>query len=132
MSGLKVKVSDSLDNVPNENVVTHLGTDRQTNIQTDQLHELLEWLFATKNPLTNRRVVVVPQAEYLEILLSLCSCKLVPSRRFIGQQVTRQPFQPSLSSSSELMEFQHISQFPTKVYDTKWYGVIQRVPRKGD
>ena len=39
-----MKVSDSLDNVPNENVVTHLGTD----IQTDQLHELLEWLFATK------------------------------------------------------------------------------------
>ena len=40
-----MKVSDSLDNVPNENVVTHLGTDRLT----DQLLELLEWLFATKN-----------------------------------------------------------------------------------
>ena len=40
-----MKVSDSLDNVPNENVVTHLVTDRQS----DQLLELLEWLFATKN-----------------------------------------------------------------------------------
>ena len=44
-----MKVSDSLDNVPNENVVTHLGTDRQTDRVTDQLLELLEWLFATKN-----------------------------------------------------------------------------------
>ena len=41
---MKVKVSDSLDNVPNENVVTQLVTDRLT----DQLLELLEWLFATK------------------------------------------------------------------------------------
>ena len=48
MSGLIVKVSDSLDNVPNENVVTHLGTDRPTDQLTDQLLELLEWLFATK------------------------------------------------------------------------------------
>ena len=39
-----MKVSDSLVNVPNENVVTHLGTDQQS----DQLLELLEWLFATK------------------------------------------------------------------------------------
>ena len=42
---MKVKVSDSLDNAPNENVVTHLVSDKQT----DQLLELLEWLFATKN-----------------------------------------------------------------------------------
>ena len=42
---MKVKVSDSLDNVPNENVVTHLGTNQPV---TDQLLELLEWLFATK------------------------------------------------------------------------------------
>ena len=47
MSGLKVKVSDSLVNVPNE--LSQLGTDRQTNQVTDQLLELLEWLFATKN-----------------------------------------------------------------------------------
>ena len=46
MNSLQVKVSDSLDNVPNENVVT--TGDQQTDIQTDQLHELLEWLFATK------------------------------------------------------------------------------------
>ena len=31
VNSLKVKVSDSLDNVPNENVVTHLGTDSVTN-----------------------------------------------------------------------------------------------------
>ena len=42
-----MKVSDSLDNVPNENVVT-IG-DQQTNRLSDQLLELLEWLFATKN-----------------------------------------------------------------------------------
>ena len=41
-----MKVSDSLDNVPNENVVT-IG-DQQTNRLSDQLLELLEWLFATK------------------------------------------------------------------------------------
>ena len=46
---MKVKVTDSLDNVPNENVVTQQVTDRQTNRVTDQLLELLEWLFATKN-----------------------------------------------------------------------------------
>ena len=45
---MKVKVSDSLDNVPNENVVTQLVTNRQS----DQLLELLEWLFATKNAFT--------------------------------------------------------------------------------
>ena len=39
---MKVKVSDSLDNVKNENVVT-------THRLSDQLLELLEWLFATKN-----------------------------------------------------------------------------------
>ena len=45
-----MKVSDSLDNVPNENVVTQLGTDQQTDRPvSDQLLELLEWLFATKN-----------------------------------------------------------------------------------
>ena len=33
MSGLKVKVSDSLDNVPNENVVTQQVTDQQTDRQ---------------------------------------------------------------------------------------------------
>ena len=42
-----MKVSDSLDNVTNENVVT--TGDQPTNQQTDQLLELLEWLFATKN-----------------------------------------------------------------------------------
>ena len=42
-----LKVSDSLDNEPNENVVTtNWGP---TNLQSDQLLELLEWLFATKN-----------------------------------------------------------------------------------
>ena len=46
---MKVKVTDSLDNVSNENVVTQLVTDLPTNRQTDQLLELLEWLFATKN-----------------------------------------------------------------------------------
>ena len=45
---MKVKVSDSLDNVPNENDVTHLVTGRQTDQLTDQLLELLEWLLATK------------------------------------------------------------------------------------
>ena len=50
MSSLKVEVSDSLDNVPNENVVTQLVTNRQT----DQLLELLEWLFATKNCLLRK------------------------------------------------------------------------------
>ena len=43
-----MKVLDSLDNVPNENVVTQLVTDQQTDRLTDQLLELLEWLFATK------------------------------------------------------------------------------------
>ena len=47
MNSLKVKVSDSLENVPNENVVT--TGDQQTDQLTDQLLELLEWLFATKN-----------------------------------------------------------------------------------
>ena len=46
---MKVKVSDSLDNVPNENVVTQQVTDQPTDRVSDQLHELLEWLFATKN-----------------------------------------------------------------------------------
>ena len=48
---MKVKVSDSLDNVPNEmkmKMLSQLGTDRQTNQLTDQLLVLLEWLFATK------------------------------------------------------------------------------------
>ena len=48
---MKVKVSDSLDNVPNENVVT--TGDRQANRQSDQLLELLEWLFAIKNMVVN-------------------------------------------------------------------------------
>ena len=48
MNGLKVKVSDSLDNVPNENVVTQQVTNQPTDRVTDQLLELLEWLFATK------------------------------------------------------------------------------------
>ena len=51
-----MKVSDSLDNVPNEHVVTQQVTDQPTNQptdrQSDQLHELLEWLFATKNTVT--------------------------------------------------------------------------------
>ena len=39
---MKVKVSDSLDNVPNENVVTQLATDQPTDRPvTDQLLELL-------------------------------------------------------------------------------------------
>ena len=49
MNSMKVKASDSVDKVQNENVVTHLVSDRQTNQQSDQLLELLEWLFATKN-----------------------------------------------------------------------------------
>ena len=44
---MKVTVSDSLENVPNENVVT--TGDQQTNQQSDRLLELLEWLYATKN-----------------------------------------------------------------------------------
>ena len=32
------------------NVVTHLVSDRQTDQQSDKLLELLEWVFATKNP----------------------------------------------------------------------------------
>ena len=48
MNSMKVKVSDSVDKVPNENVVTQLITDRQTNRLSDQLLELLEWLFAIK------------------------------------------------------------------------------------
>ena len=47
---MKVKVSDSLDNVPNENVVTTGGPLNQpTDGLSDQLLELLEWLFATIN-----------------------------------------------------------------------------------
>ena len=42
-----MKVSDSLVNVPNE--LSQLGTNRQTDRVSDQLLELLEWLFATKN-----------------------------------------------------------------------------------
>ena len=42
-----MKVSDSLVNVPNE--LSQLGTNRPTNRVTDQLLELLEWIFATKN-----------------------------------------------------------------------------------
>ena len=49
---MKVKVTDSLDNVPNENVVTQLGTNQRTDQLTDQLLELLEWLFATENLIT--------------------------------------------------------------------------------
>ena len=48
-----MKVSDSLDNVPNENVVT---TGDQ---QTDQLLELLEWLFATKNKFMSFRRIEI-------------------------------------------------------------------------
>ena len=44
-----MKVSDSLDNVPNENVVTQQVTNQPTDRVSDQLLELLEWLFATKN-----------------------------------------------------------------------------------
>ena len=60
---MKVKVTDSLDNVPNENVVTHLGTDRQT----DQLLELLEWLFATKNQNVAISVILVQEIVNLNI-----------------------------------------------------------------
>ena len=45
---MRAKVSDSIDNVKNENVFIQLGTDRQTNRLCDRLLELLEWLFATK------------------------------------------------------------------------------------
>ena len=38
---MKVKVSDSLDNEPNENVVTQLGTDRQTNQPTNSVTNCL-------------------------------------------------------------------------------------------
>ena len=41
---MKVKVSNSLDNVSNENVVTQLVNNRQSG----KLLEMLEWLFATK------------------------------------------------------------------------------------
>ena len=51
-----MKVSDTLDNVPNEHVVTQQVTDIPTDRLTDQLLELLEWLFATKN-LKNRVAV---------------------------------------------------------------------------
>ena len=54
-----MKVSDSFDNVPNENVVTQRVTDQQT----DQLLELLEWLFATKNHLTDIEERIVPGTE---------------------------------------------------------------------
>ena len=52
---MKVKVSNSLDNLPNENVVTtgDRQTNQPTNRQTDQLLELLQWLFATKNVLSS-------------------------------------------------------------------------------
>ena len=43
---MKVKV---LDNVPNEHVITQQVTDQPTDRVSDQLLELLEWLFATKN-----------------------------------------------------------------------------------
>ena len=44
---MKVKVSESLDNVANENVVTQLVTDRPTDRPVnDQLLELLDLLFA--------------------------------------------------------------------------------------
>ena len=42
-----MKVKDRFDNVPNENVVT--SDDRRTDRLSDQLLELLDWLFATKN-----------------------------------------------------------------------------------
>ena len=42
-----MKVKDRFDNVPNENVVT--SGDRRTDRLSDQLLELLDWLFATKN-----------------------------------------------------------------------------------
>ena len=36
--GMEVEVSDSLDNVPNENVVTQLVTDQQTDRVTNCLN----------------------------------------------------------------------------------------------
>ena len=65
-----MKVSDSLDNVPNENVVTQLVTNQQS----DQLLELLEWLFATKN-----KHIKIPTIEagfsFLHVYLySSCAC----------------------------------------------------------
>ena len=53
-----MKVSDSLDNVPNENVVT---TGDQ---QTDQLLELREWIFATKNQWAVRLSPLVMKISY--------------------------------------------------------------------
>ena len=52
-----MKVSDSLDNVPNEKVVTQLVNDRPTNQLTDQLLELLEWVFATKNEIKKKQKI---------------------------------------------------------------------------
>ena len=70
-----MKVSDSLDNVPNEHVVTQQVTDRQTNQVTDQLLELLEWLFATKNSLSVHKSVlrfysIFAAGEYCSVLLA--------------------------------------------------------------
>ena len=67
---MKVKVSDSFNNVPNENVVT---TGDQP--VSDQLLELLEWLLATKNSLSVHKSVlrfysIFAAGEYCSVLLA--------------------------------------------------------------
>ena len=67
---MKVKVSDILDNVPNENVVTTGQTDQPTDRQSDQLLELLEWLFATNKQLTEAALsrpgsIVSPDVSFI-------------------------------------------------------------------
>ena len=63
---MKVKVSECLDNVPNENVVT--TGDQQTDRQSDQLLELLEWLFATKKMIENISLFLLLSAPALPSL----------------------------------------------------------------
>ena len=80
-----MKVSDSLDNVLNEKVVTHLGTDRPTNQLSDQLLELLEWLFATKNIFflhlyTKTRLDTIRQIESFQITYKMKMSQLVADR----------------------------------------------------
>ena len=73
-----MKVSDSLDNAPNENVVTQLVNDRPTNQLTDQLLELLEWVFATKNEIKKKqkiRRILYSGSLYLEFLFFMLCFK---------------------------------------------------------
>ena len=63
-----MRVSNSLDNVPNKNVVTELGTDQPTNQQTDQLLELLEWLFATKKQSGEKQLDTAGPGHFLKLV----------------------------------------------------------------